>query len=629
MEGKLARPVWVLLFAAAALQAGQAVVQVSVPREVDAELGKSVSIPCTYSSSSKTSNVIVEWFITERGGDRQRVAYRSSSDSGTDKNTELSGRVSVDQDSSLSLSVVEIGDEQDYHCQITAGPAGSGEGSAHLRVYSAPQTPEVSPQTKIISVTDLSVSEVSTCTSKNGNPAPKIIWYKDSTPLPEVTESNDNMYMVPRVVKESSGLYTVTNTLYFKTSKEDKDSEFHCQVEYEMPGGRMETKASPKFSLSLHYYTEEVTFAVVTPKKVKEGDDVILKCKADGFPEPEYELTKIQSDGSIVEKGTFSGTFTLHSVTRDDGGKYRCEALDFDSPAEVKLKKEVTLLVHYLDPVTVSPSSSVSVPLGGSLELGCTTTGSKTPSFMWKKGSQVVSQSTPLVLKEVSFEAAGSYSCVASVPGVSGLVKEANTTVTVTGKVQIIDLPYSGRVSKEGELLTLSCTAQGHPEPQISWTPAGLEAISSVTGNKVTSTVTLSVTPMLVDSGVTCEASNEHGSSSKKFKVTIYKETPTVTPPVDTEVAPIHKTANRQEQGGSSAAVIAVVVCVLLLLILVGFLYFLQKKGKLPCGRQGKEDIVNTEANTDEIVVEMKSGKPNEEAGLLDSNGRQRPMRDQ
>ncbi|MGH0179500.1 UNVERIFIED_CONTAM: hypothetical protein FKN15_001671 [Acipenser sinensis] len=314
--------------------------------------------------------------------------------------------------------------------------------------------------------------------------------------------------------------------------------------------------------------------------------------------------------------------FTLRSVTRNDGGKYRCEALDFDSPPEVKLKKDITLLVHYLDPVTVSPSSSVSVPLGGSVDLGCTTTGSKTPSFMWKKGSQVVSQSASLVLKEVSFEAAGSYSCVASMPGISGLVKEAITNITVTGKAQIVDLPYSGRVSKEGELLTLSCTAQGHPEPQISWTPTGLEAISSVTGNKVTSTVTLPVTPMLVDSGVICEASNEHGSSRKKFNVNIHKETPTVTPPVDTE-------ANRQEQGGSGAAVIAVVVCVLLLLILVGFLYFLQKKGKLPCGRQGKEDIVNTEANADEIVVEMKSGKPNEEAGLLDSSGRQRPMRDQ
>lgn len=62
--------------------------------------------------------------------------------------------------------------------------------------------------------------------------------------------------------------------------------------------------------------------------------------------------------------------------------------------------------------------------------------------------------------------------------------------------------------------------------------------------------------------------------------------------------------------------VIAVVVCVLLLLLLVALIYFLNKKSKLPCGKKGKKEMASGEVNTD-IVVEMKTDKANEEAGLL------------
>lgn len=58
------------------------------------------------------------------------------------------------------------------------------------------------------------------------------------------------------------------------------------------------------------------------------------------------------------------------------------------------------------------------------------------------------------------------------------------------------------------------------------------------------------------------------------------------------------------------------VVCVLLLLLLVGLIYFLNKKSKLPCGKKDKKEVSTGEVNND-IVVEMKTDKANEEAGLL------------
>lgn len=37
--------------------------------------------------------------------------------------------------------------------------------------------------------------------------------------------------------------------------------------------------------------------------------------------------------------------------------------------------------------------------------------------------------------------------------------------------------------------------------------------------------------------------------------------------------------------------VVAVVVCVLLLLLLVGLIYFLNKRNKLPCSKKDKKEV--------------------------------------
>lgn len=70
------------------------------------------------------------------------------------------------------------------------------------------------------------------------------------------------------------------------------------------------------------------------------------------------------------------------------------------------------------------------------------------------------------------------------------------------------------------------------------------------------------------------------------------------------------------QQGGSSSVVIAVVICVLVLLLLVALIYFLNKKNKLPCGKKDKKEMAAGDVNND-IVVEMKTEKANEESGLL------------
>lgn len=189
------------------------------------------------------------------------------------------------------------------------------------------------------------VCQIGTCVTMNGHPQPRIIWFKDNQPLPEVKDRRESMvlcvkcnirhdaqgrsygegkfmpdpahifldhwlkkciikksqkmrgriqfkyiftkknncllfwvgpdcvtltlnhilswfltrsshlvgtYMIPSVVKEASGLFTIKSTLYMQPTKADKDSVFRCTVEYIMPGDQIKQNKSDTINLNLN-----------------------------------------------------------------------------------------------------------------------------------------------------------------------------------------------------------------------------------------------------------------------------------------------------------------------------------------------------------------------------------------
>uniref|UniRef100_A0A3B3QTL1 Basal cell adhesion molecule (Lutheran blood group) n=1 Tax=Paramormyrops kingsleyae TaxID=1676925 RepID=A0A3B3QTL1_9TELE len=586
-------------------------VMVTVTPKVDAIKGETAILPCSFSSPVTLGNTFIEWFI-EEGGSRKRVAFRtvSGATEGIDEGNQLSGRVSMGQNNSLLISPVRVEDERRFHCQVTAGISGTGEATTKLSVFFAPEKPVLAGSSQPIPVDQTPSPQVGQCTSRNGFPAPRLIWYKNSNPLPEVKDHNEPTYMVSSVVKEASGLFTVSSTLYLRPKKKDKNAKFRCTVEYSMPNDTIDQQNSESFTLNLLYPTEEVTFSLMNSVPVKEGDNVTMKCVADGNPEPTYDFTFINK-GKETPKHATDGMLTLHSVTRADNGTYRCEALDFDAK-DIELTKELKLIVHYLDPVKITPAGSHVVPLGESIQLECKTKGSDVHTLEWKKGTATLSNSGMLMINSASYADAGLYICESSVFTVPGLYARGNVTLRVSGKPEIAPAPEA-KVHNMGDTVTLSCSAYGYPDPQFSWTPSGKQAVM-VQENKVISTLTLEATETVLNGGVTCEATNEHGKDTQQFMVVISKESST-----DNGGAgrgnPMLKSADKQ-QGGAAGVVVAVVVCVLLLLLLVTLLYCLQKNGKLPCGKEDKKEVASGDIKND-IVVEMKSEKAKEDTELL------------
>ncbi|CAL8258715.1 unnamed protein product [Boreogadus saida] len=322
-----------------------------------------------------------------------------------------------------------------------------------------------------------------------------------------------------------------------------------------------------------------------------------MKCETDGNPQPEFDFTK---DGNeIAGQG---GILTLKAVKRSDAGIYECKATDFDN-LDADLSGEITMVVSYIDPVSVVPAGPLFVKLGDMVEVQCKTKSSGSHTIQWKKGSEVLSQTGMLSIQKASYENAGQYMCVGAVATVPGLTAMGSVNITVKG-APIIETPVNGLVAKQGEMVTLKCSAHGYPAPQFTWKPSGKESVS-VEGPRVVSTLTLEASVEVMKDGVTCEVSNEHGKDSKLFSVSIKEARGN-----DAD------RAAGQQQGGSSTVVIAVVVCVLLLLAAVALIYFLNKSGKLPCGKKTTKEVSAGEVNND-IVVEMKTEKSNEQAGLL------------
>ncbi|XP_056299958.1 basal cell adhesion molecule isoform X2 [Pseudoliparis swirei] len=572
-------------------------VTVSVTPKVEVLKGGTAKLPCTYTVSPPTpSNTVVEWYI-EEGGTRTRVAFSQGGVGKSDEGTLLTGRVTIGEDFSLTISSVQPADELVFFCQVTAGPNGVGDASTMLKVFFAPEKPELKkPSSQAISVGEETSSEIGTCVTMNGHPQPRIIWFKDDQPLPEVKDRKEKTNMISSVVKEASGLSTVKSTLYMQLKKADKDSVFQCTVEYSMPGDQIKEKKSDPITLNLNYPSEKATFSLLNTDPIKEGDAVTMKCETDGNPQPEFDFTK---DGKAISGQ--GGILLLKSIKRTEYGVYKCTATDFDN-LDADLSGIINLSVNYIDPVSVTPAGPQVVMLGDNVEWQCKTKASATHTVQWKKGSEMLSQDGMLSIKEVSYDKAGEYMCVGAVPSVPGLTAQAGVNLTVKGK-PMIETPAVGEVGMEGDTVTLKCSVYGFPAPQFTWKPSGKESVS-VSGNKVVSALTLKATAEVMKDGVTCEVNNEYGTDSKTLPVSLKRA--------------IENSADRadMQQGGSSAVVVAVVVCVLLLLLMVALIYFLNKKSMLPCSKKDKKEVASGVVNND-IVVEMKTDKTNEEAGLL------------
>ncbi|NXN97999.1 MUC18 protein, partial [Rhinopomastus cyanomelas] len=576
--------------------------EVSMPAVLEVESGGTARIECNFHIPGNDSYSYITWSYMDRGSlvRLYHIVAGEVQQEGTDS------RLSVGEDWALSISRVTPQDAKTFVCQVGAAGHGVGEDRTELRVYKVPEVPEITANPTGISVQSrLSLLlQIAQCVSRNGFPAPNITWHKNGTQL---VESAKVKISVTRT-RESSGLYTVTSTLFAPVTRKDRHSLYHCTVHYRQQGqGR--SMESRRVNITVFYPAEHVKLRVMPSSAlVKEGDDVKLVCEADGNPAPVFSFYKRGLEDSWQDlsflSDTSSGVLNLHDVNKNSSGLYKCQTLDLDDMRQ--LEKDVELVVNYIEGVRVKMEPSSQLHEGDSVKLSCDAHSPVALNYQWRdaKGEKVA-DGKQLFLRNLTFETSSHYSCRVLAPSVPGLEQSKQVAVAVHGKPRIVAVS-SPLYVRQDELVNLTCKAIAHPRPSVRWSVNGTTH-EYVENQHVGSNLTVRVSHDLLRAGAMCTVSNELGVIEEHIQL-----------------------LDQKSPESKGVIIVAIIVCILVVAVLGSVIYFLHKKGKIPCGRAGKQDITKPEARKDKIVVEVKSDKLSEEAGLLQgANGDKRPAADQ
>ncbi|NXD98795.1 MUC18 protein, partial [Chaetorhynchus papuensis] len=572
--------------------------EISMPAVVEAEIGGTARIECNFYIPENASYTYIDWFYVDRSS-RQVRLYHSTASGVLEDDTDYKGRLSLGEDKALSISSVTAQDARTFVCQVGAGSYGVGENSTELSVYSElPATPNPRSRPSL-------PPQIAKCLSKNSFPAPNITWHKNGEQL---YPGENEVVVQSTLIRESSGLYTVSSTLYAPVTREDRHSRYHCTVHYWLRG-QQHALDSRQVTLNVFYSTQHLKMQVVSSSAlVKEGDNVTLVCEADGNPPPVFSffkknLNEWQDLSSLAEPD--SGVLNLRDVNKSSSGTYRCQSLDLDDMSQKE--EDVDLVVNYIEGVRVKMEPSSNLREGDSVKLSCDAHSPVALNYQWRDGKgKKVGDGKQVILNNLTFETPNTFSCKVMAPSVPGLEQSKQVAVTVEGKPRIVAIS-SPLYVRQDEVVNLTCKAIAFPRPTVQWSINGT-AHEYMDNQHIASNLTVRVSHDLLQGGAMCRVSNRLGVSEKHIQL-------------------VDQKSKAESQG---VIIVAIIVAILVVAVLGAVIYFLHKKGKIPCGRAGKQDITKPEARKDKIVVEVKSDKLSEEAGLLQgANGEKRAAADQ
>ncbi|XP_074018475.1 cell surface glycoprotein MUC18 isoform X1 [Numenius arquata] len=580
--------------------------EVSMPAVVEVEIGSTARLECNFYIPGNGSYTYINWFYVsiDHRNNRVRLCHITGSEI-LEENMDYKGRLSVGEDKALFISKVTVLDTRTFVCQVGAGSHGEGENHTELHVYKVPEAPEITANSAGISVQSSDIPQIAQCVSRNSFPHPNITWHKNGEKL----QPEEKKVKIPTTLtRESSGLYTVSSTLFAHVTREDRNSLFYCTVHYWLRG-QSRTVESQRVNVTVFYPAEHVKLQVMPSSAlVKEGDDIRLVCEADGNPAPVFSFYKRELEDNWQDLSsladTSSGVLHLHGVNKSSSGLYKCQTLDLDDMRQ--MEKDVELVVNYIEGVRVKMEPSSPLQEGDSVRLSCDAYSPVALDYQWRdeKGRKVA-EGNQLFLSNLTFETSSNFSCKVIARSVPGLEQSKQVAVAVQGKPRIVAVS-SPLYVRQDEVVNLTCKAIAFPRPSVHWNVNGT-AHEYAENQHIASNLTVRVNHDLLRAGAMCRVSNALGVSEKHIQL-LDQKTP--------------------ESKG--VIIVAIIVCILVVAVLGSVIYFLHKKGKISCGRAGKQDITKPEARKDKIVVEVKSDKLSEEAGLLQgANGEKRSAADQ
>ncbi|XP_051933466.1 CD166 antigen homolog A-like isoform X2 [Hippocampus zosterae] len=524
---------------------------------------QTLEIPCNKGAVKAEDALITKWKYDKGDGLSGDLLVRKKTESVSINTTdEYKGRINMAANSSLLLSALKLSDQRTFTCMVVVG-LDIDEYPVNVVVYKAPAGVEVSDKAQELAIGKL--TKLATCITKDANPAANITWLKNNKPLVDGGKGVSIRASVQ--VDPVSGLSSTSSTLEYSATKEDTDARFSCSAQH-IVGKEL---ASSALTFTITYSTENIVLQVIAPEPLVEGDNVTLKCMADGNPAPTSFNFHVKGDVIPVKN---MDTYTLTHVSRDDTGEYQCSLIDNSA---MMASKDVT--VNYLD-IKLSPTGSVVKPAGEALELSFQINSSGQSKVSWTKDNVKLDKEPTFT--ELKYSDSGRYE---SDVKMGALSKKVFFDLVVEGAPVIKQL--SKQRSEDGQHKVLICEAEGSPKPSVSWSINGtLLEESPFLNGKVTHKITVVPTINLT---VSCTVSNEFGEDTWTIDVS----------------------SHESEDVDQTKLVVGVVVGLFIATVVIGLAYGIcQKKSKQGSWKTGeKENGSSDEERKLEEKVEENSQK--------------------
>uniref|UniRef100_A0A3Q3X0F0 Ig-like domain-containing protein n=1 Tax=Mola mola TaxID=94237 RepID=A0A3Q3X0F0_MOLML len=500
--------------------------------------GDTLKIPCNI-KGIKAGDILMNKWKYDKGeglsGDlllKQR--NQNASISTTD---EYKGRVSMAEDFSLLLSAAKLSDQRTFTCMVVAH-ADISEYPVNVLVYKLPEELRISDKVEELEIGKL--TKLGTCVAPDANPAANITWLKNNKPL--VADGKGIAIHASVSVDPVTGLSTTSSELEYSAKREDTGAQFTCSTQH--PQGAELVSTPVTFTIT--YSTENIALQVIAQEPLQEGDNVTLKCVADGNPAPTSFNFHLKGDLVTVEN---ADTYTIPNVSRNTTGEYKCSLVDEPS---MEASEDVT--VKYLD-INLRPSGTIIKSAGESLDLTLQIDASEATKVLWTKDNVKLDKEPKLA--KVTYSDAGRYDCNVTM----GLLSQKIWfQLVVKGAPVIRDL--SKQRGDDGKHKVLICEAEGSPKPTVSWSINGTSPDESPFINgKITHTIKVVPTANLT---VACTVSNEFGMDIRTINVSSLSVCVFV--------------SDQLEDSDQTKVVVGVVVGLLVAALVIGLAYWLYIK---------------------------------------------------
>uniref|UniRef100_A0A087YHW1 Cell adhesion molecule-related/down-regulated by oncogenes n=1 Tax=Poecilia formosa TaxID=48698 RepID=A0A087YHW1_POEFO len=412
----------------------------------------------------------------------------------------------------LEIIGVQTTDGGMYTCKVS-NVAGQVDRTFRLTVHVPPVLD--GPQRESVNYT--LGSHVALLCEATGVPVPSITWLKDGTPI----ESSLQWQWSVRGNRLELGPLTLSHAGTYTCLV--KNSEGQTKKDYTL------TVLAARLPVSPTILNSDQASDVSAPL----GEELTLDCRANGIPTPRLSWLK---DGEPLEGSDMhhialtsgGSTLTLRRLSPEDSGTYTCLAVS-TAGQESKIYTLVVLVPPSISGETTVPRE-VQVTQDSVVTLECHAAGNPPPQISWLRNgrplllsprTRLLSADSLLRIAPVQQSDSGVYTCVArSQAGLAELSYDVQ--VQVPPGVDRVE-PVEPVTVVQGSLVTLTCEARGFPLPTLTWMKDG-QPLSLHRNLLLDGQETRLQLPDVIrsDEGLySCVASNQAGSSTKSFNLTV------------------------------------------------------------------------------------------------------------